>query len=80
MLALMILPRLLRLRLSDYLFYLAIDILFGSLPVVFYLTGLLGDTLAPSLICVCISALSLSAVLVFQGRELVGEISRRMHL
>ena len=80
MLALMILPRLLRLRLSDYLFYLAIDILFGSLPVVFYLTGLLGDTLAPSLICVCISAHSLSAVLVFQGRELVGEISRCMHL
>ena len=63
---------------SDYLVYLVIDFLFAVLPVLFYFTGRLGTTLIPSLVCVCISLVSFTAVLVFQGRALAGELSRRM--
>ncbi len=79
MVTLMILPRILRMRISDYLFYLIIDILFSILPIVFYFTGLLNDTLIPSVICVCIGLVSLCALLVFEGREMWQELTRRGH-
>lgn len=80
MLALLLLPQLLRLRFQDYILYLVSDILFAALPFVFAWAGLLGDTRLPSLVCVCSGAVSLAAVLVFRGRELLGELSRRTHL
>ncbi|MDD2992392.1 MAG: DUF6320 domain-containing protein [Pygmaiobacter sp.] len=79
MVTLMILPRILRMRVSDYLFYLIIDILFGILPLVFYFTGLLNGPLIPSVICVCIALVSLCALLVFEGREMWQEVTRRGH-
>lgn len=79
-LALILLPRLLRLRFSDYIFYLAADLFFSILPAIFYLTGLLRGSVLPSLICSCAGAISLAALAVFRSRELVGEFSRRMHL
>jgi len=79
MVTLMILPRILRMRVSDYLFYLIIDILFSILPLVFYFTGLLNGTLIPSVICVCIGLMSLCALLVFEGREMWQELTRRGH-
>jgi len=80
MLTLLILPQILHMGVSDYLVYLVIDFLFAVLPVLFYFTGRLGTTLIPSLVCVCISLVSFTAVLVFQGRALAGELSRRMHI
>lgn len=79
MVALMVLARVLRMQITDYMFYLAMDILFGILPAVFYLAGFLHGTLIPSLVCVAVSVVSLAAVLVFQGRELRAEIGRRLH-
>ena len=79
-LALIVLPRLLRLRFSDYIFYLAADLFFSVLPAIFYLTGLLQGSVLPSLICSCAGAISLAALAVFRGRELAWEFSRRMHL
>ncbi len=80
MVALMVLPRLLRMQLADYMLYLFIDILFGILPAISYATGLLHTSLIPSLVCVVTSLISMTAVLIFQGRELRSELSRRMHL
>lgn len=80
MVALMVLPRLLRMQLADYMLYLFIDILFGILPTITYATGLLRTSLIPSLVCVVTSLISMTAVLVFQGKELCSELSRRMHL
>ena len=80
MLALFLLPPLLRLRFQDYILYLVADILFAALPFAFAAAGLLEDNRLPSLVCVCTGAVSLAAVLVFRGRELLGELSRRTHL
>lgn len=80
MAALLILPKVLRMQLSDYMLYLVIDILFGILPAVFYAAGWLSTSLLPSVICVVTSVISLAAVLVFQGKEFKAELSRRMHL
>lgn len=80
MLALMVVPKVLRMQLSDYMLYLLIDIVFGILPAVFYATGLLKTNRLPSVICVVTSIISLAAVLVFQGKEMKAELSRRMHL
>ena len=80
MLALLLLPPLLRLRFQDYVFYLAADILFSALPFAFAAMGLLEGPRLPSLICVCTGAVSLAALLVFRGKELLGEFSRRAHL
>lgn len=80
MLALMVVPKILHMQLSDYMLYLLIDILFGIVPAVFYAVGLLQESRLPSVICVATSAISLAAVLVFQGKELKSELSRRMHL
>lgn len=79
-LMLILLPQLLRLRFSDYIFYLVTDLFFSVLPVFFYLSGLLRGSLLPSLICCCAGAISLAALAIFRGRELAGEFVRRMHL
>ena len=80
MLALFLLPPLLRLRFQDYVLYLAAGILYAALPFLFAALGLLEGTRLPSLVCVCTGALGLAAVLAFRGRELLGELSRRTHL
>lgn len=80
MAALLVLPRVLNLQLSDYMLYLVIDILFGILPALFYQLGWLHASAIPSLVCVATSGVSLAAVLIFQGRGLWAELTRRMHL
>lgn len=80
MLALNVLPRILHLQIEDYMLYLIIDSLFGILPAVAYKMGMVRTSLIPSVVCVVTSLISLAAVLVFQGKALQAELSRRMHV
>ena len=71
--------RLLRLRPADYLLYLGICICAGFLPLIPLFCGVLW-MIYPSVVCAGISAVSLSALLLFRGTALKGEIIRRTHL
>lgn len=69
----------LRLPPTDHLLYLGICVLAGFLPLIPLLCGALW-MIYPSVICAGISAVSLSALILFRGRALKGEIIRRGHL
>lgn len=74
-----IIARIMRLRIEDYIVYLIIDIIFGIIPMILMLCGVV-DTLLPSVICVGLSVISLAALLIFEGKALRAELTRRMHL
>lgn len=79
MAALAVTAKVFRLVVGDFLFYLLISVLFGTLPVISILLGWV-QVLYPSLICVGCSLVSLAAVLIFQGENMKREWRRRMHL
>ena len=71
--------RILRLRPADYLLYLSICILAGFFPLIPLFCGALW-MIYPSVVCAGVSAISLSALLLFRGPALKAEIIRRGHL
>jgi len=79
LLSLAILAKVLKMPPGDYLVYLNMDIVFGIAPLVFYLTGLVHIPL-PSIICISLSILTLSALIVFEGKNMLEEMSRRFHI
>ncbi|MEM1484547.1 DUF6320 domain-containing protein [Oscillospiraceae bacterium PP1C4] len=68
-----------KLRIEEYMIYLILDGLLGLVPLVFLLMGWLQITY-PSVICVAVSLLSLSALFSFAGDALKCEIKKRLHL
>lgn len=79
MLSLFIVAKVMRLPPEDYILYFIVDILYGVVPLIFYLTGLV-HIAVPSVICISLSVLSLSALIVFEGKEMLRELTRRFHV
>lgn len=79
LLAMALTARILNLKVGDYMFYLAVDGLFGVVPIVFYFTGILYDGI-PSVISVAASLVSLAALFLFEGAGLAAEVRRKLHL
>lgn len=79
MLSLFIIAKVMKLPPEDYIVYFMVDILFGVIPLVFYLTGLIRIAV-PSVVCISLSFLSLSALIVFEGKEMLRELIRRFHV
>ena len=79
LLSLAILAKVLKMPPGDYLVYLNVDIVFGIAPLVFYLTGLVHIAL-PSVICISLSILTFSALILFEGRNMREEMDRRFHI
>ena len=52
---------------------------FGIVPVIFYLTGILNVRI-PSVICIAVSLISFFAILIYEGRNMLKEIEKRLHL
>lgn len=71
--------KLLKTGIQDLIIYMLVDGIFGILPIVFILFGNL-HVLIPSVICVAASAISLSALIIFQGDNMKAELKRRMHI
>lgn len=67
------------LHVEDYILYIIIDGLFGIIPVIFILMGLV-KSLFPSLLCIVTSIISLSTILIFEEQKLRAEIKRRLHM
>lgn len=69
----------LRMRAEEYLFYLALCLCMGLLPLIPVLAGALG-VVYPSVICAGLSVVGLAALVLFKGGALKEEVRRRTHL
>ena len=79
MIAMAIAAKILRIGVRDFIVYLFLDGMFGFIPIIFILSGGL-DVLFPSVICVAVSAISLSALILFQGDSMKAELKKKMHI
>jgi MFS family permease len=79
LLALLIISRCMHAEDDDDLIYLIIGSLISIVPLIFYGLHLLHYYI-PSLICAASGIIFLTAVLIFQGDRMMGEIQRRMHV
>jgi hypothetical protein len=71
--------KILKIGVRDLIIYILIDAIFGLVPIIFILLGWL-RVLYPSVICVAVSALSLSALIIFEGDNMRSELNKRMHI
>lgn len=71
--------RIMKLGFRDYITYALLDGLLGILPVLFILFDWV-NTPYPSIICVAISVIFLSAVFIFQGEKIREELNKKMHI
>lgn len=79
MISMAIITKIMKLHIEDYIIYLIIDGLFGIIPLILFLFGML-DVLYPSLICIITSIISLSTILIFEGESMREEIKKRFHV
>lgn len=79
MIVMAISAKILKIGVRDLIIYLFVDGLFGFIPIIFLLFG--GLTVKyPSVICVAASAISLSALIIFEGDNMKTELNKRMHI
>lgn len=79
MLALAVTSQVLKMPAGDYIVYLIVDIAFGIFPFILYLSGHL-HVVIPSVICIALSILSLSSLILFEGRNMIQEIEKHFHV
>lgn len=79
MIVMPIAAKMLRIGLRDLLIYLFIDVMFGFIPIIFLLSGWL-QVKFPSIICATTSAISLTAIILFEWDNMKEELNKRMHI
>ncbi|MGB4588641.1 MAG: DUF6320 domain-containing protein [Clostridiaceae bacterium] len=68
-----------KLSTRDYITYVFIDALFGIIPIIFILFNLV-DVIYPSIISIAISVIFLAAIFILQGKSIISELDKRMHM
>lgn len=63
----------------DYITYVFINALFGIVPIIFILFDLV-EVIYPSIISIAISVIFLAAIFILQGKSIIGELDKRMHM
>lgn len=79
MIVMAISAKLLKIGVRDLIIYLLVDAIFGFIPIIFLIFGGL-HVIFPSVICVAASAISLSALITFEGDNMKAELRKRMHI
>lgn len=79
MLVMYVTAKIMKLSIRDFIFYSLIDSLFGIIPILFILLKWV-DVIYPSILCVAISIIFLSAIFIFQGENIKMELHRKMHI
>ncbi|MET1247690.1 DUF6320 domain-containing protein [Sporolactobacillus sp. STCC-11] len=79
MISLAIIAKVTKMPAEDYIVYFITDILFGIVPLILYLTGQVGFII-PSVICISLSVLSLSALILFEGKNVLREMAKNFHV
>lgn len=78
MMSMFIISKIMKIPAEELLFYLVLDAIYGIIPVVFIFTGVL-NTIYPSAICVCASILSIAAILLFEGKSIKEQTTKKLH-
>lgn len=78
MVAMTVIAKVRKLEIQDYIFYLAIDCVFGVLSLILLAAGRIRSTI-PSAVCFVSALVFLAALLLFQGKALLAELQRRFH-
>lgn len=71
--------KIMNLGIKDYITYAFLDGIFGIIPLIFIMFDLV-NIIYPSIISIGFSIISISAIFIFQGGEIRGEINKRMHI
>lgn len=79
MFAIALVGRVKKQRIEENIAYMMIDILFGITSLLLLLIGVV-HVPYPSAICIAVSAISLTGLLIFQGKSVLAEIIRRTHM
>lgn len=79
MLSMVILSKIMKIPPSEHIIYLTLDGIYGIVPIVFIFTGVL-NTVIPCVVCVACSIISVAALLLFEGKNMLYEATRRFHL
>ena len=79
MIVMYLLSKILKLQAGDYIIYLLLDALFGIIPYIFLINGSVHVTL-PSVVCMFSSIVSVAALIIFEGKSILNELNRRLHI
>ncbi len=79
LLVLFVVTKAMKRYMEDHIVYLLLGALFGIVPVIFLLTGLV-QIILPSLICVAVSVIFMAVLILFEYDSLKKELRRRLHL
>jgi hypothetical protein len=79
MIVMAVAAKILKIGVRDLIIYFLVDGIFGFIPIIFILFGWL-NVIFPSVICVAVSAISLSALMIFEGDSMKTELNKRMHI
>ncbi|NLP33631.1 MAG: hypothetical protein GX359_00325 [Clostridiales bacterium] len=79
MIVMAVAAKILKLGVRDLLVYFLVDGIFGFIPIIFIIFGWL-NVLYPSVICVAVSVINLSALILFEGDNMKAELDKRMHI
>ena len=71
--------KIMHLSTRDYITYILIDGILGIIPIMFIFFDMI-NVVYPSIISTGFSIISLSAIFIFQGKEIKAEITKRMHI
>lgn len=74
-----VIAKVMKLSIGDYIIYLFLDGLFGIIPILFMMFGWI-NTYYPSVICVAVSIIFISAIFIFQGENIKAELNRKLHI
>lgn len=79
MIVMYLLSKILHLQVGDYMIYLLLDALFGIIPLIFLRTRHL-ITDIPAWICILTSIISVVGLIIFEGKNMMSELKRRLHV
>ena len=79
MIMIYVIAKIMKLSIRDYITYALIDGLFGIIPLLFMVFGWT-KFVYPSIICVALSIIFLSALFIFHGKAIRDELNKRMHI
>lgn len=68
-----------RIRAEQYVIYILLDCLYGAVPAIFLATGIL-NVVYPSVVCVAISIISVTALFIFEGKTMKEEMAKKLHM
>lgn len=78
LLSILIISTAIKMPLEEYLLFLVINAIYGIVPVIFIFTKIL-HTVIPSAICVCLSLISITAIIIFKGKKIKEQASKKLH-